>query len=316
MLSSDKINKIRRIINRLNDEIMTASNPDEVMDRLNEMYNFIKEVSPSLYSEDFGINKVYYTLRSTLSIHENFKLPHESIITMPKIDATFPKKRPDTKDHEAILNYIVSVTRNALYRKLTIGHKCEMPLEEIDLTNECYDSAWYAFDVARNLGLEAKMLTIQPGFNPMSCGEGMAHCCTIIEIDSIPYLVDCTYSQFFWTKRCLPGRIGLMEYPGVAPGAFMVIDEERRKIAETILKQGWIENTPSVYKAYMDGFALCYRNGLYYEDTKDFTFKTSYTKENYDRFFSYDDDQFNHEEESHLCFQKRPLKDPHMKIPL
>ncbi len=316
MATQTEINKIRRDMDKLNEELMFTSKPDKVIERLNEMYTFLKAISPILHSEEGGISKFYYVLRAELASLEDFKLPFESIITMPKIDITYPDGKPDTKDHEAILNYIVSVTRNAIYRKLTVGNRSKIPLEETDLANECYDCAWYSHDVAKDLGLEAKVLTIQPGFNPMSYGQGMAHCCTVIEIDSIPYLVDCTYSQFFWTKRCLSGRLGLMEYPGPAPGAFMVIDPERKKIAETILKQGWIENTPSVYKAYMDGFALCYRNGLYYEDTKDFTFRTSYTKENYDSFFSYDDDQFNHEKGSHLCFQKRPLKDPHIKIPL
>ena len=36
----------------------------------------------------------------------------------------------------------------------------------------------------------------------------------------------------------------------------MINDEKRKKVAEQILKYGWIEATPENIKAYMDGFEM------------------------------------------------------------
>lgn len=43
---------------------------------------------------------------------------------------------------------------------------------------------------------------------------------------------------------------------------YMIADEERKKVAEQILKYGWIEATPENIKAYMDGFEMAKRKSF------------------------------------------------------
>ncbi len=74
---------------------------------------------------------------------------------------------------------------------------------------------------------------------------------------------------------------------------------------EKILKDGWIKSDEDILKHYLDGFAISYRNGIYYAQTKDYSYKTSYNAEDYIRFLKEEDSQINHEGKEALGFQKR-----------
>lgn len=84
-------------------------------------------------------------------------------------------------------------------------------------------------------------------------GKGIeGHNCTIANSKSKSYLIDCTYRQFFRDKYDKESHCGY----------YMVQDEMRRRVAEQILKYGWIEATPENIKAYMDGFEMAKRHSL------------------------------------------------------
>ena len=164
--------------------------------------------------------------------------------------------------------------------------------------------------------IQTTKITIEPGFlkdSPLF-NQRKKHCCNLVKVNGELYLVDCTYAQFFLQKDCILERLGIPMLSGCAPGTFMLIDETRKMVAKKLLKDGWIKATPEVIKAYMDGFALSFRNGLYYEETRDFTYTTDYTTEDYLRFLFGEDNQLHYEEESYLGFQNRPLKNIHMSF--
>ncbi len=71
---------------------------------------------------------------------------------------------------------------------------------------------------------------------------------------------------------------------------------------------GWIEATDQNLKAYFDGFAISFRNGIYYEDMKEFIFKTDYQVEDYISFLNGNGSQLEKESVISLGRQMRPLK--------
>ena len=94
----------------------------------------------------------------------------------------------------------------------------------------------------------------------------------------------------------------------------MLMSEERKKIAQKILKDGYIKLTPNVLKYYLDGFTNFYRNGTYYEETNDFSYEPTYQDSDYMAFLEGKDNQLNHEKEKYLAYQKLPLKNPNLNF--
>lgn len=90
----------------------------------------------------------------------------------------------------------------------------------------------------------------------------------------------------------------------------MIVNESRIKVAEKILRDGWIKLEGNVLKDYLDGFALSYRNGLYYQKTEDFSYETRYSVNDYKNFLNGWDSQLNHESRLFLDSQKIPLQNP------
>ena len=89
----------------------------------------------------------------------------------------------------------------------------------------------------------------------------------------------------------------------------MLRDVERKRVAMQILKKGWIEADKVNFKLYMDGFALAFRNGLYYEKNNTVSLEVPYTFEDYKRFLSSEDSQISCEGEECLGVLDKPLKD-------
>lgn len=284
---------------------------DAKYDVLREMYNTVKVLSKDIKDRREAENFLYVT-NMMYKIAEC--APNEIILSWKPFDVKKTVTLKEGADAEAILDYLVYRTRLFLYMKK--GSLSGEAFEQLDFTNSCKDAAFYVYDLAESLGIEAKVEILEPGYLLSSylCGGGCKHACTIVYIDSVPYLIDCTYSQFFFQKRCLLDALGLISMPSPMPGTFMVMNESRRKVAETILERGWIQFSKENMKDYLDGFIIFYRNGLYYELTGDFSFTTSYTKEDYEKFLSWDDDQLAHEPEEAIGYQYRPLKDPRMKF--
>jgi hypothetical protein len=140
------------------------------------------------------------------------------------------------------------------------------------------------------------------------------HYFNIVTISDKKYLVDCTYKQFFKTDKASLERLGIPLFCPPYPGTFMLLDEKRKEVAKTILKQGWIEATDENLKCYFDGFTISFRNGLYYENLGKISYDTDYTVEDYIRFIKGSDSQLKHENEECLGFQRKPLEDYTLKF--
>ena len=102
--------------------------------------------------------------------------------------------------------------------------------------------------------------------------NGMFHHFTIVNIpiangESKMYLIDCTYRQFFTKSNSFIQRISVMRGPakGCSIGAYMMMTEERKQIAEKLLTKGYIEATPQNIKEYFDAIIFSGRGYDYYE---------------------------------------------------
>ena len=312
-----RIEEYKKIIEGYRFRIYKANTAEEQVLLLKEVYQIVKELSTKMYREEQGFSKQYYTiLQLVLSIEDH--LAHRYILDVkPSYGYTKEKKKEDVASSESIIQSIADTIRVTLCRKLNKkkGSK-KQPFESFDLQGYCPISANMVQQIGNAFSIQTTKVTIEPGFikdSPLF-NQRKKHCCSLVKVKDELYLVDCTYSQFFLQKDCIIERLGIPMLSGCAPGTFMLMDEMRRKVAEKLLRDGWIKATPEVVKAYMDGFALSFRSGLYYEETGDFSYTTNYTAEDYIRFLFGEDNQLHHEEESHLGFQNRPLKDIHMSF--
>lgn len=100
--------------------------------------------------------------------------------------------------------------------------------------------------------------------------KGNFHCFSIVTFNlkggvQKKYIVDCTYRQFFTYADSFLERIGMLQNYGCGLGTYMLMDPTRKKVAEQILVNGYIELTEETAKHYFDGFVFEGRNGLYYQ---------------------------------------------------
>lgn len=292
-------------------QIRTADSLERKVEVLKSVYAFMKEIGPSFYNEKTGFHSLYAkTLISYVPFLES-KLG-EAFVIHPNIN--YNEKNvfvsPDFNDATAILTWIVANTRYALIEELKKSKQFNGNIESCSLENYCAFANEMVVSLCENNSILAYEIILEPGFkaNSLLCNGYGKHCFIIVKIHNQFYLVDCTYSQFFLLKRCLLERIGVpLLLPNYA-GTFMVMHEDRKSIAEEIIQNGFILLTDDVFKAYLDGFAISYRNGLYYEKTQDFSYTTHYSKEDYIRFLKGYDTQLNQEGEMVLGLQKSPLR--------
>ncbi len=313
----DRIEEYKKRIEGYRFRIYKANTMEEQVELLKEVYQMVKELSTKMYQKEKGFSKQYYTiLESVLSIEDHIKQGYIMDVK-PNYGYTKEKKKEDVASNEHIIQAIADTIRVTLCRKLNkkYGSK-KQPIESFDLQGYCPISADMVKQIGDAFSIQTTKVTIEPGFlkdSPLF-NQRKKHCCSLVKVNDELYLVDCTYAQFFLQRDCILERLGIPMLSGCAPGTFMLMDEMRRSVAEKLLKDGWIKATPQVLKAYMDGFALSFRNGLYYEETGDFSYTTNYTAEDYIRFLFGEDNQLHHEESSYLGFQNKPLKNIHMSF--
>lgn len=299
-------------LTKLKNYILEASSSDIAFDRIKELYQFAKDISKECCLGEDPERISYFKIAEFINLTDSL-LPKERLCRQT-IKQLNQKEPSTTSEPEEILDYLVSKTRAFLFMKR--GHK-DCQFVDLDLSNLCKDSAFYIHDIARTLNISAKVKIIEPGFlfSSYLYGGFGSHCFTLLYFDDRTFLVDCTYSQFFYVRRCLFERTGMMLSLNSSPAFFMEKDRRRWQVAKKILDDGWIELKDDELKSYLDGFTMFYRNGLYYENTNDFSFTTPYTVEDYMRFLSFDDDLLEHEPEDTLGYQLKPLKNPRMKLP-
>ncbi len=292
------------------ESMITKENLNQI---LTIMYKYIKFISNKYYdTKNDSMSYIYDNLRYSLlcagnkirSIYWNRILDYKTIYN-PNISI---------KDFEFV-TYLVYLGRKYLIDKYkTATYK--PTIQELDLTNNCLIASEYIKRVCDKYGVKSQIIKIYPGFSKNDelynkCGY---HCFNIMKYQGKRYLVDLTYSQFFYEHRNNLERIGVVDIFESDPGIFMTMDEKSKNIALKILQDGFIELDEEVLKRYLDAFTISFRNGLYYESTGDFSFETQYTFENYINFLVGNDNQVNYEGKENLGYQKRPLRNPLMSI--
>ena len=196
-----------------------------------------------------------------------------------------------------------------------------MDLDDFDFTDQCCNAADYVSYICNQNNIKCYLIDIFPGYKEdarilenAKCIHSRCHYANVVEYNGKYYLVDVTYSQFFHLYKNNLDRLGVVGFDGCAPGTFMLLNEERKNLAQTLVMYGYIELTENIFKSYLDGFTISFRNGSYYETTNDFSYTTDYTVEDYIKFLAREDNQINHEGIRNLGYQKKPLKDPFMNF--
>jgi len=216
-------------------------------------------------------------------------------------------KQEDIRFYETVeekIEYIVWRARRELMDKCgKVKH--HFSFDTIDETNWCGIISKKVKKICYSLGVECKLVKIVPGYTEaikLYNGFGY-HYFTIIKIEGLYYLVDCTYRQFFKLERCLLNRLGIPNIMSCSPGAYMVMNASRKETALQLLKKGYILLNKENFKNYLDGFTLSFRNGLYYENMDELHYDVSYTVDDYEGFLKGEDCQIFHEPISYLGFQ-------------
>ena len=148
-------------------------------------------------------------------------------------------------------------------------------LKTDSLEKHCIDTSREVSSICEELGVDQISYQCSE-----SLSSGLFHCFNVVSFD-LPngetkhYLVDCTYRQFFRLDRNLIGRMGVYGMSGCDPGIYMTMDEGRMNVAMQLLKKGWIEADKDNFKHYMDGFALAFRNCLFYEKNRRYCLRES-----------------------------------------
>lgn len=208
---------------------------------------------------------------------------------------------------ENIINEII----NMAYKEILYGF-----LDKVfDYTGHCGEATHKIKKLCEKFGLEHQIIEINPLFDKKSyspfeemLGDSIRHYASLIKLNDKKYLVDITYRQFFMINQNNINRIGVPYLNSCNPEFFMMKNESYKKIAQHLINFGWIEATNQNLKAYFDGFAISFRNGMYYENMKDIVFKTDYQVEDYVSFLNGDGSQLEKEPVISLGRQMRPLK--------
>ena len=300
--------EVYEVMEKMNEYLEKMGKENNNIPIMIEIYNYIKNSLPIFYSD--GELNYYYGRIIGLIMSCESKLPPKFITESEPLfnynDDDFIEK--NQKD-EMILDKIVLKTRKELLKYYKISNP-DTEIKNISFTNYCSKSSRIVSQICNDNDIKSTRLEIHPGFSKKDnlCNGSCFHYFNIINYNKKYYLIDCTYRQFFKIKHNFLEKIGLLNMQGCHPGTFMLIDSEREKVARKILRDGWIELDENTLKLFLDGFAISYRNGIYYEETNDYSFNTKYTTDDYIRFLKEEDNQINHEGKEALGYQKRIIK--------
>jgi hypothetical protein len=247
---------------------------EEIRQVMNTVYKYFKKVIPEADFNDKRLVEIF-SLERLLS-DKYLPLENEPIYD-PNSELDVPSTITTEEDCVKMMECIVHNTR----KRLREWHD----LKKDSLEKHCIDSSWKVQDVCAELDVEQTTFQCSE-----SLSTGCFRCFNVVSFD-LPngetkyYLVDCTYRQFFTYAGVFLERTGLPLNEGPSMGAYMMMDEERKRIAEEILTKGFIEFTPEVIKAYFDAFIFAGRNGLYYDSLG----KRNLNKEDYEPHYTCDD---------------------------
>lgn len=273
---------------------------EQAQSELNELYQFLKDITPE-YIQDGKISEGYkYFISSLLecesSLRKTFIIESTPNYNPEMLNLTLPVNS-DINDK---LNWLVYMTRKHLFSLTSNNIYTE------DFANCCKTSCIKINELSKKIGLKSTPLIIYPGFDKRANlyqGSGY-HYLNLVTDGVKEAYIDCTYRQFFKSTTNNLNRLGIVELSGCRAGIFMTMNEERLNLAKQILKNGWFWGTDENVKNYFDGFALSFRNGLYYLESNDYSYTTNYTALDYKRFLNGVDSQIKHESVSNLGFQR------------
>lgn len=300
VLSIEHSNTIYGILERLS--------KDNEEDILREIYLYVKGITNLYYYENCYEESLYSSYNL---VRFSVSLAEERVLSRI-INVSILFDSSDTVNKEkSFLDFLVYNTRKYLLEKKYLNDRI-VKFEEINFANECQNAATYIKRICDENGFESYILCIAPGYDKTARlygddGFGF-HYFNVVKYNGEYYLVDVTYSQFFYTNHNLLDRIGLVNIPPCDPGCFMLMTSNGFDIAAKIIERGYIKLDEQVFKAYLDAFTVSFRNGLYYECTDDFSFTTDYTIDDYVKFLGGYDSQINNEGEENLGYQRRPLR--------
>lgn len=277
----------------------------KVIDAMEDIYRCVKENARSFYI-DGEFTSIYeqYFIKSLLSCEG--KLRDIKLIDFtPEFDYQKKVHFTNGMSETEVLKYIVYTERKRL-----VEEKDSQDLNAIDVTSECLDSTYNIEKHCDNLDIKCERIRINPCFyNNKDIKVSGFHYFAIITLHDKKYLVDCTYPQFFNYDANMANRLGIPLLKGCYVGYYMIVDEKRKTFARQLLEDGYIEWNAENIKYYLDGFAISYRNGLYYENLGRIEYSTNYKIEDYLKFIYTEDNQYNYEKRDFLDYQKYPLKD-------
>lgn len=306
------LNKCNHLFRKYKKRVFSLSRETDITNYSKEFYNGLKELASYYYPEEVVPFDYRYLAREII-LFEKF-LPTDSIFSFQEHDFSKVLDRPTSlKQDEFVLDYLVDQTRNYLFDEVSLSREY-YPYETYDLQDKCVKAVDFLMGIAHGLGIEYRRFIIYPCFKRDNRVMNAIHAFLLVKLNGREYLIDCTYSQFCTSVRCDLNRIGVPLFAGPAPGTFMQYDDFHKDVALTILNRGWIEYTDETKKAYLDGFLLSYRNGLFYERSNDFSFISPYTALDYEHFFYGEDDLFHYEKKEELGYQLKPLSNPNMLI--
>lgn len=237
-----------------------------IRETMNNVYRYFKRtISEAFPRDDRGLQ----VFRLERMLERKF-LPLESV---PIFDSDNPPVFPDVieteDDCKKAVSYIVHKTRE------WFNHKVDINTDPLHY--RCAQSSDIVKKICDELGVEHLDFACNENLGP-----GLFHCFNVVKF-SLPngelkmYLVDCTYRQFFTYADNFLEYIGMPFNGGASIGAFMMMDESRKKMAEELLTNGYISFDATNIKQYFDGFVFAGRNGFYYEQLgKDVIEKSDY----------------------------------------
>lgn len=284
--------------------IENKNNYKLLLETMDEIYKFLRAIAPTFYNtgDILNVTELYRSLVNDVKFIEScipdnhFIIPCEPTFSYQKEKPHMPNSN-NTKD---ILDWLVYMAREQ-YAYTSFWTK-NTSIEGLSFENKCTDMSKKIALLCSKIGIDCKIKRINPGFEETArlyYGSNYHDIC-IVNINGERFLIDCTYRQFFMLRGNSLERIGIPYLSNTKPGVFMILNNSRLELANIILSRGWVSLTDENLKNYFDGFALSFRNGLYYDETGDYSFTTNYNAQDYNNFLEGVDNQVNHEGEKVL----------------
>jgi len=308
------------LLNYLTDaqERMHTATKEEQIQIIQDIYARCKIDAITLF--ECGKKSYYFTnILDIISDCEDY-LRHIYIVPCQEIYKN-PGRFSKLESSNEVLDYIVYQVRNRIVndyikRQFSLTTPYPSIMEDINLDEECPKLSKWVEEECQKIGVKCRIVRIDPAFNRKKSilnGFGYHYFC-LVELENKRYLIDLSYKQFFKQHKNIFERTGVVGKISCLPGAYMLLEEDRKNLATTLIEKGWIEFNEDTIKQYFDGFAISFRNGIYYELLGRVDYSTTYTSNDYLNFLDKKDDMLKHEPREGLGRQMKPLKNPYMKF--